>query len=157
MTIENDFSQFLVTAKKETYASKGDAATLQPLLPDTKQLEYEQGDYTYRDIYTGLSYFVGQEIVYVRSQAVWSMAYSGGIMRSVTEENDIYNIYDFLRSCLRRVDETKPFRGPETFCQAEYSYKNNVTGNLDDFYGVEAIYKSEVLVYQLHYSGGSIM
>jgi hypothetical protein len=37
------FVQFLVDAKQNTYASQGDSASLKPLLPDTRQLEYRKG------------------------------------------------------------------------------------------------------------------
>jgi hypothetical protein len=51
----------LLEAKRTTYAGRGDEATVMPLLPGSKQLEYRDGDYLYRDIYFGMAYFVGQE------------------------------------------------------------------------------------------------
>jgi hypothetical protein len=54
---------FLLQAKRHTYASQGDEATVAPLVPGTKQLEYRDGLFFYRDIYVGMAYFVGQEIV----------------------------------------------------------------------------------------------
>ena len=55
-------AKFLVDAKRRTYAGLDDDATIAtPLLPGSKQLEYRDGDLSYRDIYFGMRFFVGQE------------------------------------------------------------------------------------------------
>ena len=59
----------LLQAKRATYAGQGDEATVTPLVPGSKQLEYRDGDYLYRDIYLGMAYFVGQEVVSHRGEA----------------------------------------------------------------------------------------
>jgi hypothetical protein len=49
-------SEFLVDAKRKTYAGLDDDATVSaPLLPSSKQLGYRAGDLSYRDIYFGMS------------------------------------------------------------------------------------------------------
>jgi hypothetical protein len=53
------FVDFLLEAKRTTYAGQGDEATVTPLVAGSKQLEYRDGDYLYRDIYFGMAYFVG--------------------------------------------------------------------------------------------------
>lgn len=78
-----DFVEFLRSAKLATYAAQGDDASVPPLLPDSKQLEFSKGSYVYRDIYVGMLGFVGQEVVYLDSRAAWSMAYSGGLLPGV--------------------------------------------------------------------------
>jgi hypothetical protein len=55
---------FIKAAKQSTYAALGDSASVAPLLPSTKQLEFASGEYLYRDIYAGMNLFVGQELVY---------------------------------------------------------------------------------------------
>jgi hypothetical protein len=57
------FMTFLVNAKCQTYAAQGDAATVTPLVPGSRQLEYQEGTLLHRDIYFGIAYFVGQETV----------------------------------------------------------------------------------------------
>lgn len=52
------FTNFLVQAKKSTYASQGDDASVQPLLNGSKQLEYCSGNYFYRVIYFGSAFFI---------------------------------------------------------------------------------------------------
>lgn len=76
---EKDFLDFLIQAKKATYASQGDNASVTPLLKGSRQLEFLEGDFLYRDIYFGMSYFIGQETVYYKGNPIWSMSYSGRI------------------------------------------------------------------------------
>ena len=47
------FAQFLRSAKAATYAAQGDDASVTPVLPDSRQLEYRDGTFLYRDIYVG--------------------------------------------------------------------------------------------------------
>jgi hypothetical protein len=69
-TSREQFVDFLLEAKRTTYAGQGDEATVTPLVPGSKQLEYRDRDYLYRDIYFGMAYFVGQEVVFHREQAL---------------------------------------------------------------------------------------
>ena len=74
------FTTFLVNAKRQTYAAQGDDATVTPLLPGSRQLEYREGVLLYRDIYFGGASFVGQETVYDGPTPVWAMGYAGGVI-----------------------------------------------------------------------------
>jgi len=62
------FVGFLLQAKRATYAGRDDEATVAPFVPGSKQLEHRDGDDLYRDIYLGMAYFVGQEVVSYREQ-----------------------------------------------------------------------------------------
>jgi len=148
------FAAFLVTAKGRTYAAQGDEATLPPLLPGSRQLEYREGPLLYRDIYFGSAYFVGQETVYYNSSALWAMGYAGGLTSVAVRPADMGRVYDFLRAALRQVAAERPYRGPSTFRQGEYSYRDESRGEVDDFGGVETISHRDQQVYQLRYSGG---
>jgi hypothetical protein len=54
----------LVEAKRRTYAGLDDDATVStPIIAGSKQLEYSAGELSYRDIYFGMAFFVGQEVV----------------------------------------------------------------------------------------------
>jgi len=88
------FVDFLLRAKRATYAGQDDEATVAPLVPRSKQLEYRDGDYLHRDIYFGMACFVGQEVVSLRSEPVWSMSYAGGDSRT---------IYRFLRLGIEEI------------------------------------------------------
>ena len=123
---------FLLGAKRATYAGQDDEATVTPLVPGSKQLEYRDGDYLYRDIYLGMAYFVGQEVVSFRGEPVWSMSYAGGVTSS---DIDPRAIYQFLRLALRHGSEAEPCRGPARFSHESWTYTNASNGSLDSFWG----------------------
>lgn len=77
--------EFLRAAKAATYAAQGDDASVPPALPDSKQLEFRDGPFLYRDIYLGMFRFVGQEVVYLADRALWSMSYAGGLAPGVAQ------------------------------------------------------------------------
>jgi hypothetical protein len=150
------FTDFLVEAKKKTYAAQGDDASVQPLLNGSKQLEYRSGNYFYRDIYFGSAFFIGQEIVEYENRPIWSMVYSGGVLIQNASWENIAPIYDFLREALRLVDHISLYRGPNHYEQKNYIYENRYYGTLDNFYGNEAIFVDGQKVYELRYNGGFI-
>ena len=77
---------FLVAAKRRTYAGLDDDATVaSPVFRGSKQLEYRESDLHYRDIYFGMSFFVGQETVMANDRVIWSMSYSGGVSPDITD------------------------------------------------------------------------
>ncbi|WP_150266948.1 DUF5680 domain-containing protein [Paenibacillus tepidiphilus] len=147
---------FLVDAKRSTYASQGDDASVQPLLNGSKQLEYCSGDYFYRDIYFGSAFFIGQETVELGNRPVWSMVYSGGVIIPEANWDILGPIYGFLRQALRLVDTTSIYRGPKHFETGNYIFNNEYGGTLDCFYGKEIILRDGHKVYELHYNGGII-
>ena len=150
----NPILSFLLEAKRQTYASQGDDASVTPLLPGSRQLEYRDGSLFYRDIYFGVSYFVGQETVYQDEQPIWSMSYAGGVDQSILAPNDIRSIYTFLRAALRQVSSDSPFRGPDDYRDGIYAYGNAHKGKFDAFWGYERISRDNAIVYRLQYSGG---
>src|SRR5260370_38398663 len=109
-TSREQFVDFLLEAKRTTYAGQGDEATVAPMVPGSKQLEYRDGDYLYRDIYFGMAYFVGQEVVFHREQAVWSMSYAGGVMPLSRDNSDTRAIYAFLLLALRHGGKDGRYR-----------------------------------------------
>jgi hypothetical protein len=153
------FVAFLITAKQHTYAAQGGAgAAVAPLLPGAHQLEYRDGQLLYRDIYFGSGYFAGQETVYYDTSPVWSMVYSGGglknVPRSVRSVVEMPQVYAFLQTALSHAPVEHPYRGPVLWEQGDLIYSNEIHGDLERFWGMEAISYREIAVYQLHYSGG---
>ena len=148
---------FLVEAKRRTYAGLDDDATVStPIMPGSKQLEYGDGELSYRDIYFGMAFFVGQEVVTDKQRAIWSMSYAGGVSPDITDRDKVLGVYAFLRKALLRVGEDWPFRGPSHFEQDGYRYVNTSEGGLSEFHGTEQIDLDGTLVYGLRYSGGII-
>jgi len=153
-TDREKFRRFLLHAKRATYAGQDDEATATPLVPGSKQFEYRDRDYLYRDIYLGMANFVGQEVVYHRGQAAWSMSYAGGVTPSSRDSADARAIYGFLRLALRHGSETDPHRGPATFSHESLTYTNASHGSLDAFWGLEKITRDGAVVYKCRYAGG---
>lgn len=146
-------AQFLVAAKRATYAAQGDDASVTPLLNGSRQLEFQLGDVVYRDIYFGMAFFVGQETVYENAQPIWAMSYAGGM----TDENaNVGAVYKFLQFALRQIDAGAPFRGPGLIRGDDFQYTSQTNGTLENFWGIERISQNRGIVYELRYHGGHI-
>ncbi len=149
-------AQFLVRAKKHTYA--GDGREVPPERPGFKELEYKEGDWEYRDSYAGFYFAPGQEIVRYQCIPRWAMAYSGG-MRPEYHKNREFakQTFAFLKRALLLVDESMPFRGPTHFQDGDYKYIFEVTGDITDFNGVEHIFCNNHYVFEQSCMGGLII
>jgi hypothetical protein len=150
---DEQLSEFLVAAKRATYAAQGDDASVTPLLPGSRQLEYALGDVLYRDIYFGFAYFVGQETVYENDTPVWAMGYAGGM---TDDKHDAGATYRFLQLALRQVEKAIPFRGPALIRHDDLQYTSQTIGTLDRFSGIERISSRQGVMYELRYYGGRI-
>jgi hypothetical protein len=151
-----DFLHFLVAAKRATYASASDSARVQPLLPGSFQFEYSQGNWLYRDMYFGAGYFAGQEVVYWQEHPLWSMVYAGGLLEERPSQLPAIQINEFLKAALREVSVELPYRGPGSFRNGDFAYRNEFMGNVERFTGVERIYYFGTPIYELMYNGGLV-
>ena len=148
---------FLVEAKRRTYAGLDDDATVSArIFLGSKQLEYRENDLSYRDIYFGMTYFVGQEVVQAVERVIWSMSYAGGLSPAIADRGEILATYAFLRKALLGIGADKPFRGPPVFEDGYFRYVNTSDGDLGEFRGEEEIYHLGTRVYRLRYNGGVI-
>lgn len=147
-----ELSEFLIAAKTGTYASNGEAN--EQKLPDgSLELTYGAGEFSYRDRYYGFDPFVGQEIVFQDGKAIWSMNYYG---HTVDKKYPAAQVYAFLQKAMRQVTLERPFRGPSTFEEGNFTYNDESSGTLESFSGVERILFNGHKVYQLKYHGGTI-
>jgi len=147
-----NLAQFLVKAKKKTYASEKN--TNKKTNGDgSKELVFKEGNFIYKDKYYGTNPFIGEEIVLENNKTIWVMNYYGKI---VSPNADIKNIYTFLKKAMSQVKEDKPFRGPAEYTEGDYKYLNSNQGNIDNFSGNEKIFYKNKLVYKLNYHGCSI-
>jgi len=151
-----ELTEFLVKAKVETYA--GDGAEVDSQRPGFKELEFIEGEWEYRDSYSGFYMAPGQEIVRFEGKPIWSMAYSGGITKKYQGNFDFAKqIFEFLKKALKLVDKNKPYRGPDNFKEGDYEYVSRVEGDVSWFKGNEKIlFKGEV-VFKQDYIGGLII
>lgn len=150
----DELIHFLLHAKRHTYAGQSDEASVAPLLPGAKQLEYYEAPFFYRDIYFGMASFVGQETVYFRERPVWAMSYAGGVLPEISSSDEIHRIYTFLRQVLRLVTYERPFRGPQRHHAEPYRYLDSTQGDIARFRGEEIILRGSKRVYDLRYAGG---
>ncbi|MBI5148258.1 hypothetical protein HZA33_01110 [Candidatus Pacearchaeota archaeon] len=154
-----ELAGFLVRAKKATYAGDGaEVAADKVQRPGFKELVYREGDWEYRDSYKGFYLAPGQEIVRFKGEAVWAMAYSGGMSFKDHGNLDFAKkTFAFLKKALSQVNEKMPFRGPGNFKEGEYSYMFWIEGDIKDFHGVERISFGSRQVFKQHYIGGLII
>ena len=138
---------FLIRAKKATYAGKG--AEADASRPRSHDLQYTEGALKYIDTYLGGEKFAGEEALWKDEVPFWAMNYVGRVIADGFEG-------DFLKEALLRVPEESPFRGPAQYENGEYSYVCNVTGDFHWFYGVEEIYFKGNKVYECLFHGGDI-
>jgi len=146
-----ELCRFLVKAKINTYASGKEGAILRD---GSKELVFREGKFLYRDKYFGSNPFTGEEVVSCKGKCVWSMNYYGYIIPS--EDVSLKEVYTFLRKASKRVEEEKPFRGPEKYERHPFKYVNKVEGDVSKFNGTEKIFYKEKEIYRLLYHGGYI-
>lgn len=158
--IDNTFIDFLTRAKKSTYAN----STIEKVLESrmgSSDYNYEEiidnKKYTYHDTYFGGMKFMGEEVVYCdNNKPIWGMNYYGITYDDTLGEEAIDNA---LRPALMKVGEDKniiPVRGPIKFENNGYIYTFKTIGTMENFDGIEQIYKDNNLIYELHCSGGII-
>jgi hypothetical protein len=144
--------KFLVEAKRSTYAS-GDMA--KKIIEEDKSttLIFEDSDLKYHDNYFGGEPFGGREVVFLQSQPVYIMTYYGLVDESV---KDLETVYRILQKALLLIPKDCPFRGPKKYIEGDMIYKNNYTGEIDNFFGEETISYKEKEIYKARYIGGFI-
>lgn len=145
-------SKFLVKAKINTYASSGEGG--EKILPDgSKEFEFKEGEFQYRDRYLGFNPFIGEEVVFSSGKAILGMNYYGEVISKIVP---VKQIYQFLQKALSKIKEDKPLRGPDYFKEGVFEYFNETEGGVERFNGNERILYKKQMVYKLSYHGGLI-
>ena len=156
MNVNNkEFLEFLVKAKKSTYANSNAPKVLSSRVK-SKDYEFTDGDYIYHDTYFGGVKFMGEEVVYYNDNILWGMNYYGVTLDDSLAEELMDKV---LRVALMKVGKDKdiiPVRGPKEFVNEDYLYTFNVDGDMENFVGTEQIYKDKKLIYELKCHGGII-
>lgn len=155
-----NYKEFLIKAKKQTYANSN-ADKINSSRVGSSDYHYEEeinGEkMIYHDTYFGGTKFMGEEVVYCGSDIPnWGMNYYGVTLDETLSEEAMDSA---LRPALMQVgkdDSVLPVRGPSRFENDGYVYTFKVTGTLENFEGVEEIYKEEKLIYRLCCHGGVI-
>ena len=137
--------QFLIRAKRATYAGKG--AETAPSRPGSHDLAYREGEYLYYDTYLGGSRLAGEEALWISGRPYWSMNYAGRVTGP-------HFSGDFLKEALLHVPEEKPYRGPEQYADGDYVYRCETEGSFDWFRGKETIEYLGQPIYECFFHGG---
>ena len=146
-------SEFLVKAKINTYASGEEGG--EKILPDvSKEFEFKEKEFKYRDRYFGFNLFIGEEVVFQNKEVIWGMNYYG---RVISGSLPVKQIYQFLQEALKKVTEDKPFRGPDNFKKDGFEYINKAEGTIEKFKGQETIFYKGKEAYELNYHGGLVI
>lgn len=144
---QNIVIEFLLKAKKETYAGGG--AESESSRPASHDLRYSEGDLLYIDSYLGSSEFAGQEALWKEDKPFWAMNYIGRVV-------DEGFSGDFLKEALRHVNADAPYRGPTEYSNGDHTYRCQVMGDFDWFSGTEELYYKDTKVMDLIFHGGKI-
>ena len=134
----NEIINFLLRARTKTYAGGGGGVT--PALAGSKQLEHVEGDYLYRDIYyVGERAFLGIETIYHQGKPVWNMVYRGD-----WDPNDITDeeIRENLPAALIANANTARINQRVEWENGNYRYLCEGEGELDNFHGLEILFKN---------------
>ncbi|WP_084766829.1 DUF5680 domain-containing protein [Clostridium nigeriense] len=145
-----DLTDFLVEAKKNTYASS--TKKEKPTRPNSKDYAYKKYNYYYHDSYLGNNKFIGEELVWKDEKIYWGMNYKGELL--VDEAPNGFS--NFLKKSLQNVSEKSPFRGPKYFEDGAFTYKCTWEGCTDSFNGIESISHCGEEIYRLYFHGGRL-
>lgn len=172
-----EFTRFLVEAKKAGYAGNGEYILNEKT--GFKEFEFKKDGLIYRDSYVGNIFIQGHETVHIGKTPIWGMSYGGGIISTeeITKGN-VPQIFAFLKKALGKVGNNSPFRGPATYIRGDlthgkddlYLYIDRNIGNMCHVKGTEKIFHNMELgkkrdkqvkllgkVYELNYVGNLII
>ena len=151
--------EFLVEAKKNTYAN-GDALKVESSRLGSKDYHFEKvidgKKYAYHDTYFGGEKFIGEEVLYIDNNPIWAMNYYGYALKDNLSEEAMDKA---LRPALMQVgldQKVLPVRGASKFINGEYAYSFESFGTVENFSGVEKIFKNDEQIFELKCFGGII-
>jgi len=154
-----ELAKFLVRAKTNTYASLK-SKEIKSERPNHKELEFEDGDFYYRDSYVGFFQAPGMEEVRLGKEGkiIWTMAYSGGMLPEFHGDLELAkSAFTFLKEALSLVSEEMPYRGPKKLKREDWEYFNSVNGDIKRFSGNEKIFFKRKEVFSQEYIGGLVI
>lgn len=145
--MESEAVEFLIRAKKKTYAGKG--AEVAASRPNSHDFIYKENGLKYIDSYLGGRLFTGEEAIWKNGVPIWAMNYSGRITGEKFRG-------DFLKTALLNMQKDMPYRGPAYLVDGFYIYCCKVAGTPEWFQGREEIsYRGET-VYECYFHGGAV-
>ncbi len=155
---QKHLNKFLGKASKETYAGGGGKVD-EPWRKGFNELEYTDGDWCYRDSYTGFLRSWGQEVVWHKDEPYWMCLYGGGMLGEYMNSSFANETFSFLKKALSAGDKEDRFqpRGPKDFAEGRWKYHCEVTGGIEKFDGHEEISCDGNVVFTHDFVGGLII
>lgn len=150
--------QFMARASKATYASGGGKVD-KPWRQGFKELEYREGDWYYRDSYTGFLRSWGQEVIWYKDKPVWTCLYGGGMEPQKMDVAFANETFGFLKKAFLAADKESVFqpRGPLDFQDGGWKYRCEVEGDIRKFSGHEFISQDGDTVFIHDFVGGVVI
>lgn len=150
----NKLQEFVSKAGAATYAGGGKEEKI-PQRQGFKELVYIEGDWNYRDSYTGFTRSRGMEVVRYKQTPVWSTTYGGGMVKG--KEELAKQTFSFLKKVMLTKDGNSfSARGPVNLKNGDWEYKYSQEGDITEFNGYEEIYYHGELVFFHRIIGGTI-
>lgn len=149
-----ELEEFLIEAKKQTYANDKIEKVNSSRL-NSNDYEYKKDNMIYHDTYFGGTRFIGEEAVYIDNKIYWAMNYYGVTLDESLGEEAMDKA---LRPALMKVGEDSiiPVRGPKEYINGEYKYNFNACGDINNFNGIETVFKGNIKIFELKCTGGLI-
>ena len=141
-------------AFRSTYATSG-VESVSMEKDGFKLLTFSEGEYSYKDSYTGFFRSRGMVVVNYQNLPVWTCAYGGGMV----EENVglAFKTFDFLKKAFLTDEQGfRTFRGPHKYISDNWDYKYNQEGDIEEFSGHEEIRLNDKLVFFHRIIGGLV-
>lgn len=155
-------NEFLGKAALATYA--GGAGNVDPStpgfvsrFPGFKELDYKEGEFSYRDSYTGFFRSAGEEVIFYKENPVWTQHYYGGVEpKFLNNEKFANETFTFLKKALSFGEKSAAFqpRGPKEFTDGDWRYSCDWQGDITDFNGSEKIFYKKEIVFTHKFFGG---
>lgn len=154
-----ELHSFITESSEHCYLGEFKKATIIER-PGFFEMDYEKGDFTYRDSFVGYYRSAGQELVRHKLIPVWATQYSGGVIDKFIGNNDFFTQVElFLRTALSKSDDKNVFspRGPVFYTNEEWEYECSWDGDITAFNGVEHIHFKGEQVFYHNFFGGVII
>lgn len=154
-----DFSKqqllsFLDKATRSTYVGGGKAEE-HPEREGFTELAYQEGNFSYRDSYTGFYLSWGEEIVRFNDKPIWTSLYGGGMVEG--KEALAEATFGFLKKAMSQREEGFfSVRGPHLFEEEDFKHTYTQNGDYDNFSGHQEIFYKGELVFFHNVIGGLV-
>lgn len=146
-----NLKSFILEASRATYAS-GDVFIKHKQPDGSTTINYKNGNYRYNDNYFGGEPYGGREVVFLDGKPIWMMVYYGLVYEGANKKE----VYPFLMESLSNSNLEMPYRGPSLYQKGDWKYENVVEGEVNNFHGIEKIFRDGVCVYEARYMGGLV-